>query len=295
MSDLFFSYFGVDAENFDSTDVVQWTQEHTEVPIFFVMVYLAMIFQGPTLLQNVPAMKSKYIFALWNFFLATFSFFGLFNTVPVLLKNLQEKGFKYTVCTNPAEWYLKGHVGLYVFLFIYSKIPELMDTVFLVLRKRPVIFLHWFHHCTVLLYCWHAYHNSIAPGLWFAAMNYTVHSIMYLYYMITILGLFRPFTKAIAPFITTIQILQMVMGMTVTYFSAVWHMEGGVEECYVTPSNYKMGLGMYTIYFILFAFLFKNLYCAGGTKTKKQKEFCGAHDAAGHFRSTGDTTRAKTE
>jgi hypothetical protein len=26
--------------------------------------------------------------------------------------------------------------------------------VFLVLQKKPVIFLHWFHHVTVLLYCW---------------------------------------------------------------------------------------------------------------------------------------------
>lgn len=57
-----------------------------------------------------------------------------------------------------------------------------VDTVFLVLRKREVIFLHWFHHVTVLLYCWHAYHHSVAAGLWFATMNYSVHSIMYLYY-----------------------------------------------------------------------------------------------------------------
>eukprot|EP01059_Diplonema_ambulator_P019941 TRINITY_DN33628_c0_g1_i1.p1 TRINITY_DN33628_c0_g1~~TRINITY_DN33628_c0_g1_i1.p1 ORF type:complete len:322 (+),score=89.14 TRINITY_DN33628_c0_g1_i1:71-967(+) len=282
LTDQFFALFGVDQHNWDSMPVIEWTREHTEVPIFFVMAYLALIFQGPVVLQNFPPMRSKYIFAFWNFLLSTFSFFGMVNTVPVLLRYLQEKGFKYTVCTDPAEWYLRGPPGLYVFLFIYSKIPELMDTVFLVLRKREVIFLHWFHHCTVLLYCWHAYHNAIAPGLWFASMNYTVHSIMYLYYMVTILGLFRKLTKAIAPFITTIQILQMIMGMTVTYFSAVWHMEGGVEECYVTPSNYKLGLGMYTIYFVLFAILFKNLYLSG-PKTQKKKEFCGASDAAGHF------------
>ena len=44
-----------------------------------------------------------------------------------------------------------------------------------------VIFLHWFHHVTVLLYCWHAYTATpAATGLWFAAMNYTVHSVMYM-------------------------------------------------------------------------------------------------------------------
>ena len=33
--------------------------------------------------------------------------------------------------------------------FAISKLVEYGDTVFLVLRKRPVTFLHWFHHTTV--------------------------------------------------------------------------------------------------------------------------------------------------
>ena len=45
-------------------------------------------------------------------------------------------------------------------------------------QRKKVIFLHWFHHTTVLLYCWHAFHHEIAPGIWFAAMNYGVHMIM---------------------------------------------------------------------------------------------------------------------
>ena len=71
-------------------------------------------------------------------------------------------------CTDPAEWYLIGPTGLWVGLFIFSKLPELFDTAFLVLQKKKVIFLHWFHHTTVLLYCWHAYHNRIGPGIWCA-------------------------------------------------------------------------------------------------------------------------------
>jgi elongation of very long chain fatty acids protein 6 len=32
-----------------------------------------------------------------------------------------------------------------------------VDTLFIVLRKKPLIFLHWYHHITVLLFCWHAF------------------------------------------------------------------------------------------------------------------------------------------
>ncbi|CAN0512742.1 unnamed protein product [Discosporangium mesarthrocarpum] len=56
-----------------------------------------------------------------------------------------------------------------------QQIPELGDTFFIVLRKKPLIFLHWYHHVTVLLYCWHSYYEQTTYGLYFICMNYTVH------------------------------------------------------------------------------------------------------------------------
>ncbi len=58
-----------------------------------------------------------------------------------------------------------------------SQIPELVDTVFIVLRKKPLILLHWYHHFTVLLYCWHSYATRSSAGVykWFAGF-FTVNS-----------------------------------------------------------------------------------------------------------------------
>lgn len=215
---------------------------------------------------------------LWNLVLAAFSILGASRVVPLLLSNLMEKGFNYTVCENPSNWYFEGGPGLWVGLFIYSKLPELADTAFLVLQKKPVIFLHWFHHATVLLYCWHSLHNMIAPGIWFAAMNYCVHSIMYLYYFLAIAG-FKRLARPIAPYITTIQIVQMVGGIIVTVWAGKQFFQGGVEACYTDSANVKLGLGMYACYFVLFAVLYYNNYLAPSAKHKAAKgaprrEFC---------------------
>jgi hypothetical protein len=42
-----------------------------------------------------------------------------------------------------------------LWLFIISKVPETIDTLFIVLRRQQLIFLHWFHHASVLIYCFY--------------------------------------------------------------------------------------------------------------------------------------------
>lgn len=213
--------------------------------------------------------------AFWNLLLSVFSMIGAYKTVPYLASTLLEKGFQYTTCHDPSDWFLSENnaVGIWVTLFIYSKIPELIDTVFLVLQRKPVIFLHWFHHVTVLLYCWHAFAHWTASGLWFVAMNFTVHSVMYFYYFLSISG-YKTLASPLAPTITSIQLAQMVVGCIVTWNTAQTKMAfaakvPGAEDCAVDTANYKLGLAMYASYFFLFAMLFYNLYIKTGGKHSK--------------------------
>merc|ERR1712151_998944 len=158
----------------------------------------------------------------------------------------------------PAAWYATGPSGVFVALFIYSKIAELMDTVLLLLAGKPVIALQWGHHSTVLLYCWHSYSVRIATGAWFASMNYSVHSIMYGYF--AVMG--TKHRRVVAPYaiyITLLQLVQMLVGMFITV-KAVLHQAAG-EECHVNKTNSLLGLGMYASYFVLFFKLFVDNYC----------------------------------
>merc|ERR1719215_391030 len=174
----------------------------------------------------------------------------------------------FTLCA-PAAWYASGLHGLFIALFVYSKLAELMDTVLLLLAGKPVIALQWWHHSTVLLYCWHSYSVRIATGAWFACMNYSVHSVMYGYFAVTA----TKYRKRVVPYaiyITLMQLVQMLVGMFVTIKAVMYQAEG--EECHVNKTNSVLGLAMYASYFVLFFKLFvDNYYLKPKTTTLPQK------------------------
>ncbi|TPP53472.1 GNS1/SUR4 family protein [Leishmania donovani] len=111
-----------------------------------------------------------------------------------------------------------GPRAFYTALFMYLKTPELLDTLFLVLQRKPVSFLHWYHHIVTAIYCWHASYVLIPSGIVFCAMNYFVHSFMYFYYFLVMMGL-RKSIRPFAPVITLLQVLQMFIGMYITVYT----------------------------------------------------------------------------
>jgi hypothetical protein len=106
------------------------------------------------------------------------SFAGMVRVVPHFLYLFHSRGHHDVVCGAPEPMYGNAAVGFWVQAFVLSKLFELIDTAFIVLRKRPLNFLHWYHHVTVLLFTWfcYVYEN---PGITFIAMNYSVHAVMY--------------------------------------------------------------------------------------------------------------------
>ena len=251
--DLYHQFLDYEA-NFQGQDAINFTRNHCEIPVFAVGVYLMFIFYFPKMQEwgILPTIQLKLqtLFAGWNMLLSCFSIFGATRVVPYLFHELTDPAYgatfsdRYlnTVCGEAKSRYVNGPVGLWTLLFIYSKFPELLDTAFLVVQKKKVIFLHWFHHTTVLMYCWHAYHNSVSQGIWFAAMNLSVHAIMYFYYFMGAINL-RKVVRPFAPLITTIQILQMVGGIAVTVTAALHHDVSDATACATDAANWKMGLG----------------------------------------------------
>jgi hypothetical protein len=106
-----------------------------------------------------------------------------------------------------------GPVNFFGFAFCLSKYVELFDTIFHIAKRprRPVILLHWYHHCTVLLFTWFAGKWATTAGLIFVSMNAAVHSFMYYFYFRGSLGGRISWAKNL----TMIQMTQMVGGVAV--------------------------------------------------------------------------------
>ena len=234
-------------QQFDSTAGVNFAKEHSHIPVCITGGYLTACYFGQKYMANKQPHDLRLSLACWNLFLSFFSFVGMLRTVPQLMHNLHSMSLQDNLCSAPKDSFADGACGLWVQLFIFSKIPELVDTFFIVARKKPLLFLHWYHHVTVLLFCWHSYATEASTGLFFVSMNYSVHAMMYGYYFLMAVDA-KP--KWMNPgLITGCQISQMVVG---TSLCAMTYSLLGTTDCAVKRENVVAGGLMYGSYLYLF-------------------------------------------
>lgn len=148
--------------------------------------------------------------------------------------------------------------GIYLgYLFFLTKLVELLDTVFFVLRKKKeqITFLHVFHHSVVPIFCWIGI--KLAPGGpngFFPLINSFIHVVMYMYYALTTFG------PSVQPYLwwkkylTRLQMIQFVLVMVnaaKTFMS---------KDCKFPILFAYLQLTVATTFFILFAMFYKNAY-----------------------------------
>lgn len=153
--------------DFDRYEQRHWFKENWNVSLYFVAAYVVFIFAGQEYMRNRKPVDLKKPLLLWNSLLAIFSIAACVRILPEFFQILNGKnGFYNSVCASWFVIHLKLFYLLYLkclciekiyfssdevtddslywgWLFTLSKVAELGDTVFLVLRKRRVIFLHW--------------------------------------------------------------------------------------------------------------------------------------------------------
>jgi len=231
----------------------QWTDSIKTVTFWLSAAYVLLVFAGQRWMRCRSPFDLRIPLFLWSAILAIFSIIGTFRTVPELYNSITGYGWTYSVCD---PFFYRGSTGFWAFVFTMSKAYELGDTLFVVLRQQPLIFLHWYHHFTVLIYSFYTYAEHASGGRWYIVMNYCVHSVMYTYYALRAVRIHVP--SPVRMSVTVIQILQMAVGLVVSV-SVYINKNSGID-CHQTYLNVYAAVLMYASYLVLFAHFFYQQY-----------------------------------
>ncbi|XP_010566215.1 PREDICTED: elongation of very long chain fatty acids protein 6-like [Haliaeetus leucocephalus] len=248
-------------KNFNDREAREWMQDNWHKSLFLAAAYVILIFGIQHFMKGLRAYSLRPSLTLWSLSLALLSAAGACRFWKLMIFILSTKGFKQSVCSQ--SFYIHPISKLWAYIFLLSKLLELGDTVFIVLRKKKLIFLHWYHHTTALIITWYAYNDMVAGGGWLGVLNYSVHAIMYSYYAVRAAGFQLP--RLIAITITLIQMLQMLTYAVINIFIFYWKED---KVCHTTWTMLFLSFIMYTSLLILFCNFFFKTYLRNTPKSK---------------------------
>ncbi len=123
-------------KSYDCMPLVKWVGDNMHHPFIQVAVYLLGIYFGSIYMAKRNPLALDTQLALWNLGLSLFSMVGALRTMPYLIATVSAKGFVHSICANPVDDWFSGPTGFWVAAMLFSKTPELIDTVFIVVMKK---------------------------------------------------------------------------------------------------------------------------------------------------------------
>ncbi|XP_076439832.1 very long chain fatty acid elongase 4-like [Babylonia areolata] len=246
--------------------VENWLLMKSPVPSLVICIlYLVAVTAGPKVMNGFRPLKIKWILIPYNFALVGLSGYMFYEfLVTSILSNYSYYCQPVDYSTSP----LAVRMASVCWWFFFSKVIELMDTVFFICRKKneQVTFLHVYHHCSMIVNWWLgvkyiAGGQSFFPGM----LNSFVHVIMYTYYALAAIGPHLQPYLWWKRYLTRLQLLQFMAFLVHSGYNLT-------IDCDF-PRGYTIAVFAYAVSLII---LFGNFYYQTytlKTREKKKKEF----------------------
>jgi len=249
-------------KEYNYADSKQWLVDHEGFLLKSVAAYVVAIFSIKFLMRSLKPFDLQWPLIIWNAILATFSIAGFIFVTPTFLKVINEKGLEYTYA-HISEIQTGSVAGYWTFLWVVSKMPEFLDTIFIVLRKKPLMFMHWYHHALTGWFSFVTFYEENAYMVWVVWLNYFIHSFMYSYYCARALHIRVP--PQCAQILTGAQIIQFLI--THAVMGRVLYLLSTTEDTYaVTTRGFAIGAFMEITYLLLWFRFYYISYIGGGGK-----------------------------
>jgi len=223
-------------------------------PITLCLSYLISVFVLNLYMQNKKPWDLKLFRILHNAFLCFGSFVMVLGMLTELFKVYQKGGVESLVCDTKG-YQLQGNLYNWYYVFFLSKFYEFLDTYILILRKKPITFLHCFHHFITAYVCWLGLYDQTAIQWSVIVMNGTVHVFMYYYYLAVSFNSDLWWKK----YLTTMQITQFCLDLVIATPFFYHELVLG-NNCSGTPMVMGFTCSVLASFLILFINFFRHTY-----------------------------------